>query len=114
MNKTFHRRKAQHKCVKCGEDLPAGYIYVHCPKCLLKIREESKRRRQATRRKSGVYEEQGYKLSEADRKKVKKLGAWLESIKNSEACKQATRDGRHVNIHLSFLRAAWEEHRRKQ
>lgn len=54
------------------------------------------------------------KLSKEDYQERREIGAWLESIKNSDACRRAARGGRHVNIHLSFLREAWEAHRREK
>ena len=109
---TYYRYKQEHRCASCGMKMPEEYDHVYCLKCLEIKRQENRRRSESARQGSGKAH-QDYKLSALDREKAREIYAWLKSLRDSETCRQSVSSGRHVNIQMRALKAAWEAHKRE-
>lgn len=40
----YYRCKAEHRCISCGDDLPAGWQITRCSACHRRMRAEARRR----------------------------------------------------------------------
>ena len=68
--------------------------------------------RQALREKNGKSCRKPV-LSPEEIKEAREIYAWLKSLRDSETCRQLVSSGRHVNIQMRYLKAAWEAHKRE-
>lgn len=112
MTSTYYRYKQEHRCASCGIQLPEEYDRAYCPKCL-EIKRQENRRRRGSARQGGGKSYQDYKLSALDREMAREIYAWLKSLRDSETCRHAISEGRHVNMQMRHLKAAWEAHKRE-
>ena len=111
-NPTYRRYKQEHRCGRCGTQLPEWYAHTYCQKCLEIKRQDNRRRRQALREKNDKPCRKPV-LSPGEIKEAREIYAWLKSLRDSEICRQAAASGRHVNIQMRALKAAWEAHTRE-
>ena len=113
MTPTYRRYKQEHRCGRCGTQLPEWYAHTYCQKCLEIKRQDNRRRRQALREKNGKPCRKPV-LSPGEIKEAREIYEWLKSLRDSETCRQAISEGRHVNIQMRYLKAAWEAHKRER
>lgn len=112
MTPTYLRYKQEHRCGRCGTQLPEWYAHTYCSKCLEIKRQDNRRRRQALREKNDKPCRKSV-LSPEEIKEAREIYTWLKSLRDSEICRQAAASGRHVNMQMRALKAAWEAHKRE-
>ena len=110
---TYRRYKQEHRCGRCGTQLPEWYAHTYCQKCLEIKRQDNRWRRQALREKNGKPCRKPV-LSPEEIKEARELYAWLKSLRDSETCRQSVSSGRHINVQMRYLKAAWEAYKRER